>query len=90
MDWDALLSQAILALVPVVTVLVVSGIRLLIPKIPRVALPFLAMGLPFVLTLLTNYIGGHQFSPLVGALLGAAATWLREVITTMQQHGTSA
>jgi ABC-type glycerol-3-phosphate transport system permease component len=90
MDWNAVLSQAVIALVPVVTMVVVSGIRALVSKIPRLALPILAVALPFALTLLTNYIGGHQFSPLVGALLGAAATWLREVITTMQQHGTSA
>ena len=90
MDWTLLGSQAILALVPVVTMVVVWAVRLLIPKIPRVALPMLAMGLPFLLTFVTNYIGGHEFSPLIAALLGAAATWLRELISTIQQHGASA
>jgi len=90
MDWTLLGSQAILALVPIVTMVVVWGVRLLIPKIPRVALPILAMGLPYVLTFFVNYVGGHEFSPLVGALLGAAATWLREVISTIQEHGAEA
>lgn len=89
MDWMSLAGQAVVALVPVVTMVVVWGIRQLVPQIPRVALPVLAMALPFGLTLLTNYMGGHQFSPIVGALLGAAATWLRELISTLQQHGTN-
>lgn len=87
MDWTLLGSQAILALVPVVTMVVVWGVRLLIPKIPRVALPILAASLPFALTFLVNYIGGHTFSPLAMAALGALATWLREIISTVQQHG---
>jgi len=90
MDWTLLGSQAILALVPIVTMVVVWGVRLLIPKIPRVALPILAMGLPFALTFLVNYTTGHELSPIVAALLGAAATWLRELISTIQQHGVSA
>jgi hypothetical protein len=90
MDWTLLGSQAILALVPIVTMVVVWGVRLLVPKIPRVALPILAAGLPFVLSFFVDYIGGHTFSPLVAALLGAAATWLREIISTIQQHGTDA
>ena len=90
MDWTNLGSQALLALVPIVTMIVVWGVRLLIPKIPRVALPVLAAGLPFVLSFFVDYIGGHTFSPLVAILLGAAATWLREIISTIQQHGASA
>ena len=90
MDWSSLGAQAILALVPVVTVLVVSGIRAVVPKIPRFLLPILATALPFALTLLTNYIGGHTFSPALAALLGASATWLREIVSTLQEHGTSA
>lgn len=90
MDWMAVASQAVVALVPVVTMVVVWGIRLLIPKIPRVALPVIAMALPFVLTLLTNYIGGHELNPMMGALLGAAATWLREIISTLNEHGSNA
>lgn len=90
MDWTNLGAQAILALVPIVTMIVVWGVRKLVPKIPRVALPILAASLPFALSFLASYISGHTFSPLVAALLGAAATWLREIISTIQQHGSSA
>ena len=90
MDWTNVGAQAILALVPVATMIVVWGIRQLIPKIPRVALPILAAGLPYALTFFASYVSGHEFSPIVGALLGAAATWLREIISTLQEHGTEA
>jgi hypothetical protein len=90
MDWMDLGSQALLALVPIVTMVVVYFVRLLIPKIPRVALPILAAGLPFLLSFFVDYIAGHTFSPMIGILLGAAATWLREIISTIQQHGASA
>lgn len=90
MDWMDVAAQAVIALVPVATMVVVWLIRLMVPKIPRVALPVLAMALPFGLTLLTNYVGGHEFSPILGALLGAAATWLRELLSTINQHGTGA
>lgn len=36
MDWTGLGAQAILALVPIVTMVVVWAVRRLIPKIPRV------------------------------------------------------
>jgi hypothetical protein len=29
---------------------------------------------------------GTNFTPIVAALLGAAAVWLREVVNTLQQH----
>ena len=87
MDWGSWGAQLILAVVPVITALVVWGIRLIVPKIPRFLLPILAMGLPFALTLLTNYIAGHQLNPALMALLGAAATWLREIISTLREHG---
>lgn len=87
MDFNALGVQAFLALVPVVTTLIVFGIHKVIPSIPRVALPILAAVLPLGVALLNNYIGGHQFSPLVAAALGAAATWLREIVNTISEHG---
>lgn len=86
MDWNSWVAGLIVALVPPVTALVVWAIRMLVPKIPRVALPILALALPWLLTLLVNYTTGHEFSPLVAALLGAAATWLRELINTLGEH----
>ena len=89
MDFTALGAEAILALVPVLTALLVFGLRKLLPKIPRVAIPIIAMALGFVLSWLNNYISvTPTVTPLVGALLGAAATWLREIVSTFNEHGT--
>ena len=90
MDWKALGLQALSALVPIVTVVVVYYVKLLVPKIPRVALPIVAALLPMGVAFFTNYIAGHTFDPFVALLLGAAATWLREVVNTLNEHGAAA
>ena len=84
MDWNAVGVQAILALVPVVTMLLVYGIRKLLPKLPKYIVPLIALGLGAFLTWLQGYMGGVSASPLVMVLLGAAATWLHEVINALK------
>lgn len=92
MDWLALGAQAILALVPVATALLTFAVRTVIPKIPRFAIPVVAMGLGFALTWVHAAAAGPEvaFNPLLGAALGAAATWLREMISTVNEHGAKA
>lgn len=85
MDWNSWIVQLVMALTPVVTTLVVAGIRLLIPKIPRVALPIVALLLPVAASWFYSFAGG-TFTPVVAALLGAAAVWLREIVNTFQEH----
>jgi hypothetical protein len=85
MDWNSWAVQLVMAVTPVVTTLVVFGIRKLIPKIPRVALPIIAVLLPVAASWFYAYVGG-TFTPIVAALLGAAAVWLREIVNTFQQH----
>lgn len=85
MDWNSWIVQLVMAVTPVVTTLIVFGIRKLIPKIPRVALPILAVLLPVAASWFYSYAGG-TFTPVVAALLGAAAVWLREIVNTFQQH----
>lgn len=87
MDWQAWGVQAIQALVPVVTVVLVWGAKKGIPKLPRVALPVIAMALGFGVDAFLSYIAGHTFTPVVGALLGASAVWLREIVSTVREHG---
>ena len=36
---------------------------------------------------LLSYTGGGEFNAIVGAILGAAAVWLREIIDTFNEHG---
>jgi hypothetical protein len=87
MDWAALGAQAILGLVPVITMVIVYYARKAVPKLPRFSIPIIAMALGFVLTMVQGMLGGENVAPLVGVLLGASATWLRELINTINEHG---
>lgn len=89
MDWNNVGAQAILALVPIVTMVVVYGVRRAVPKLPRFSIPILAMALGFILTYVQNELGGPAVTPLTAAILGASATWLREIISTIREHGTN-
>ena len=86
MDWTDPLVQFIAAVTPVVTTILVYVIRLLIPKIPRVALPVVAMLLPVAASWFYSFASNGTFTPVYAALLGAAAVWLREIVNTFQQH----
>lgn len=91
MDWQKLAADSVTALVPVLTVVVVWGARLLIPKIPRAVLPLLALGAGPILDAILGALSGVQAGGMVqAALLGAAGVWLREFFTTIKQHGLSA
>lgn len=85
MDWNSWAVQLVVALTPVATTMIVWAVRLLIPRIPRVALPVIAMFLPVAASWFYSFAGG-QFTPIVAALLGAAAVWLREIVNTFNEH----
>ena len=86
-DWTAFGASAVTALIPVVTALVIYGGRLIVTKVPRAFIPIVAVTLGTGLDFLYAFISGGAFNPFVGVLLGAAATWLRELISTIQEHG---
>lgn len=86
MDWNSWAVQLVAALTPVVTTVVVWLIKGFIPKIPRVALPAIAMLLPVAASWFYSFVAGGQFTPIVAALLGAASVWLREVVNTFSEH----
>ena len=88
-DWTHFGVTAIEALVPVVTTLAVWAGRSLLTKTPRVLIPIAAVALATGLDMLVAYVSGSVFNPVVGALLGAAAVWLRELVNTYAQHGLS-
>lgn len=89
-DWEQIGANAIQALVVPLTVVFVWGARKLIPFIPRAVLPVLAVALGLGLDWLLVFVAGGTFSPMIGALLGASAVWLREFVNTIQVHGGSA
>ena len=80
MDWASVGVQAIIALVPVVTVIFVYLVRKGIPALPGWALPLLAMALGTAESFLLAYAGGPDIPVLIAAIAGAAATWLHEII----------
>lgn len=88
-DIEALAAQAVTALIPVIGAVLVFLVRQLIPKVPRVALPIIAMALGIALDFLLTYISGGTFSVIVGAILGGCSVWLRELISTFNEHGLS-
>jgi hypothetical protein len=88
LDFAQLGAQLITALVVPLTVVIVWLVRKAIPKIPRALLPFLALGGgPAINALLSAISGVESQSVIVGALLGAAAVWLREAWSTVKEHG---
>lgn len=88
MDWNSTAVQVIAAMTPVVTTVLVYLIRLALPRIPRFMLPILAVVLPVAGSWFYSFVAGGEFTPVIAALLGAAAVWLREIVNTVQEHGT--
>jgi hypothetical protein len=86
-DWTNFGITLIQALIPVVTSLAIWLGREFVTKTPRVLIPIVAVVLATGLDLLTSYVSGGAFNPVVGALLGAAAVWLREILNTYSEHG---
>jgi len=80
MEWASVGAQAIVALVPVVTVILVYLVRKGVPKIPSWALPLLAMALGVAETYLLGVAGGPNVPIIVAAIAGGAATWLHEIV----------
>lgn len=89
-DWSAFGVSVVQALVPVVTALSIWLGRALVAKVPRAFIPIVAVSLGTVFDFLVAYLSGGAFNPVVGALLGASATWLRELIDTVAEHGLDA
>jgi hypothetical protein len=86
-DWTNFGVTAIQALIPVVTALAIWVGRAYVEKTPRALIPIVAVVLGTGLDMLTAYISGGVFNPVVGVLLGATATWLRELVSTYVEHG---
>ena len=89
-DWSAFGIAAVQALIPVVTAVAIWAGRAVVDKVPRSFIPIVAVALGTALDFLVAYSSGGVFNPVVGALLGASATWLRELVNTIAEHGLKA
>lgn len=89
-DWTAFGVNFVQAIIPVVTTLAVWLGREFLFRTPRVLVPIIAVALATGLDLLVAFASGGVFNPVVGALLGAASVWLRELVNTYSEHGLGA
>jgi hypothetical protein len=86
-DWTAVAINFVTGLQVLIVPLLVTGVRNLLPSIPRVALPFVALALGVFTDGFATWVAGGGFSPLRGALVGLAAVVLREIVSTLAEHG---
>jgi hypothetical protein len=90
-DWSAMAVVLIGAAGSALVAVVVWGVRMAMgTSLPRFIWPLIGYGLGFVLTWLVGLQTGHEFSPIVAALIGTGATWVREIINTINQYGLNA
>lgn len=88
-DLELLGANLIKALIPILVPLLVWGVRSILPKIPKAALPILSPILGALLDALLAYIAGGQWSPIAGAALGAAGVGLREIVDQLNKSARS-
>jgi hypothetical protein len=86
-DWTNFGVTLIQVAIPVVTSVAIWFGREFVAKTPRVLIPIVAVVLGTLLDFLNAYVTGGVFNPVIGALLGASATWLREIVSTYAEHG---
>ena len=88
MNWEDLGVQAIVALTPVLTFVIVWLLKMAWSKIPASIVLFAAPVVGILVNFALSYLAGHQPSSLLlAALLGVLATSLREWLTTFQAKG---
>lgn len=80
---DSVFASAITALVPVVVMVIVWGVRALAPKIPPILLPILATAIGAASSFVSGLQGATGGSLVKGAALGVLAVFLREILTTL-------
>jgi hypothetical protein len=74
-----------LAIIPVLTPLIIAGVKLLMPKIPTVVLPFLAPVLGAAIDLIAHFATGANLNVWLSAGLGLAGVGLREIVDQSKQ-----
>jgi len=89
--WSDIAVEAIKGLTaPLIVVIVWAVRKYVVPKVPRAAIPVAVMLLGYGADFLVSMATGTTMSPLGGVLIGSAAIALREIVTTLQEHGINA
>ncbi|WP_221029917.1 hypothetical protein [Actomonas aquatica] len=77
------------ALIPVLTPLIIGGVRWLLPKIPKVWLPLAAPVIGLLIDLVSHFTMQTDINPTVALALGAAGVGLREAKKQLSGGGTA-
>jgi len=87
-DTVTTLATAITVLTPVLTGFALWGLKWVWNRVPAAAVLALAPFIGIAVDLGFNWVAGHPpANPVMGALLGALATYLREFVTTLDTKG---
>lgn len=86
-DYFGAAAGLIAAVATVAVPIVTYFVKLVVPKIPRAALPFVVLAVGQATTYLGSYVPGGKYSAVLGALAGLGGLWLRETYTTINEHG---
>lgn len=83
----------LMALVPILTPILVTILKWIVPKVPAMWLPLLAPGFGVIIDWIGSTLSHGHASPLMAAIAGAAGTGLYEIQKQVRQQvasGTSA
>jgi len=69
-----------LSLIPLLTPLIIAGVKILIPKIPANIIPILAPILGLILAIINNLATPETINPWLGATAGLAGVGIREIL----------
>jgi len=73
-------------IIPILTPLIIAGVKLIVPRIPSMWLPILAPMLGALLDYVAHLSMGSALNPLAGVALGAAGVGLREVVDQVKRN----
>lgn len=79
-------TQIVNAVTPVLVPLIIAGFKKLLPEIPSVLLPLIAVLLGIVGGVITQYATGLTGNIWLSALLGIAGVGVRELVDQMKQQ----
>lgn len=83
LDWATIVNAVIVGVLPVI----VAFFRGLYPKLPRVVVWALPMIFGAALTAVMELVANAGPGSIKGLLLGALALVLRELVSTVKEHG---
>jgi hypothetical protein len=73
------------AVIAFTTPLVIAGVKLVVPRIPRLWLPFLAPVVGLLIDVVAHLSAGTALNPTVALALGAAGVGLREAVNQIKK-----